>query len=328
MIIPAYNAEKFLAKCVESAANQTYKNIEIIVVDNGSQDSTPQICEDLKSKYNNIKVVTLNPNQGTNRARKAGIEASIGEYIATVDADDYIDLTAYEKAIKILEANDCDMVQFGYYEVTPDGKILTEYKREPVTTDNSHDAFKYYASFIMANLTLLWDKVYKRSMFDNLDWPKVSYTEDYCTDTQLFAKAKKFIAIEDCFYYHTVNPDSVCNSTALSSNRISDFITGSEFVADFTSKAMPEFLPEILNYSNYINMAISSGGRDKQCHEIWRIDYTQMRLELEKQGRKLYMYNRQLTRKQKIFTWLSAYHPSLYRTYLKTRLKIRDLTGI
>ncbi|MBR0097290.1 MAG: glycosyltransferase family 2 protein, partial [Synergistaceae bacterium] len=72
VIIPAYNAEKYLAKCVESIAKQSYKNIEIVIVINGSLDSTPQICDELAAKYNNIKLIRLNPNQGTNWARRAG----------------------------------------------------------------------------------------------------------------------------------------------------------------------------------------------------------------------------------------------------------------
>ena len=74
VIIPAYNAAKFLAKCVDSIANQIYKNIEIVIVNNGSQDNTPELCEELKSKYNarEFKIVNLNPNQGINWARRAG----------------------------------------------------------------------------------------------------------------------------------------------------------------------------------------------------------------------------------------------------------------
>ncbi|MBQ9896096.1 MAG: glycosyltransferase family 2 protein, partial [Synergistaceae bacterium] len=80
VIIPAYNVEKFLLKCVESVVDQTYQNIEIIIVDDGSKDSTPQICDELAGKYNNIKVIHK-ANQGTSKTRQTAFNASRGEYI-------------------------------------------------------------------------------------------------------------------------------------------------------------------------------------------------------------------------------------------------------
>ncbi|MBQ6909223.1 MAG: type I 3-dehydroquinate dehydratase, partial [Synergistaceae bacterium] len=168
VIIPAYNTAKFLNKCVASIAEQTYQNIEIVIVNNGSTDSTPEICEELKAKYNNriFKIINLNPNQGINFARRAGFEAASGDYVTTIDSDDYIDLSAYEKAIKVLEENNLDMVQFGYYDVYTDGRIIEAHKLQPVKFNNARDSFKNFASIIIDHLTLLWDKVYKRELFE------------------------------------------------------------------------------------------------------------------------------------------------------------------
>ena len=343
VVIPAYNSEKYLEKCVASIAEQSYKNIEIVIVNNGSTDTTPQICDELKAKYNNriFKIINLNPNQGINWARRAGFEAASGDYVTTIDSDDYIDLSAYEKAIKVLEENNLDMVQFGYYDVTTDGKILGEHKLRPVKFENTRDSFKNFASIIIDHLTLLWDKVYKRELFENLEWPKVSYTEDYCTDGQLFAKAGKFMSIEDIFYYHTRNPDSVCNSKVLNKQRIEDLITGANFVYSFTEKAMPEFLPEILYYSyylaynNFTNIANTFYNYNidndhkliRQCYSIMNRDHKRMKQELKAQGRELYC-NKKLIRKTKVHLSLLIHCPSLYKFYLKTRLKIHALTGI
>ena len=330
VIIPAYNAEKYLEKCVASIAEQSYKNIEIVIVNNGSTDSTPQICEELKAKYNIriFKIINLNPNQGTNWARRAGFEAASGDYVTTIDSDDYIDLSAYAKAIKVLEENNLDMVQFGYYDVYTDGRIIEAHKLQPVKFDGGHGAFKYYVSNIISNITLVWDKVYKRELFENLEWPKVSYTEDYCTDTQLFAKVKKFAAMEDVFYYHTRNPDSVCNSKVLNKQRITDLLSGINFVNEFTAQATPEFLPEILCYSTYINSTIEASSSDKQCKKKLYSDNKRMHSELKKQGRRLYINNMNLTRKQRIYLWLLIHCPRFYRAYLKARIAINKLSGI
>ena len=339
VIIPAYNTAKFLNKCVASIAEQTYQNIEIVIVNNGSTDSTPEICEELKAKYNNriFKIINLNPNQGINFARRAGFEAASGDYVTTIDSDDYIDLSAYEKAIKVLEENNLDMVQFGYYDVYTDGRIIEAHKLQPVKFNNARDSFKNFASIIIDHLTLLWDKVYKRELFENLEWPKVSYTEDYCTDVQLFAKAEKFMSIEDIFYYHMRNPDSVCNSKVLNKQRITDLLSGINFVNEFTAQATPEFLPEILYYSinlhfDIIILNILSGKPEiqeliNQCIKMLEQDYKRMKQELKAQGRDLYC-NKKLIRKTKIHLSLLIHCPSLYKFYLKTRLKIKALTGI
>ena len=335
VIIPAYNTEKFLVKCVDSVVNQTYKNIEIIIVDDGSRDNTPQICDELASKYNNIKVIHKE-NQGTCKAREAGVNAATGEYIAFIDSDDYIDLTAYEKLIKVLEENDCDMVQFGYYRVDTNGKIISEHRRDAVKFDNAYGAFKHFASVILRDITMLVDKIYKRSLFENLQWPEnIAYAEDYCTDTQLFAKVQKFMAIDNIFYYYVNNPASVTHQVLIDKSKILDLIKADKFTADFTAEAMPKCLPEILYYSIhlYFNMIIHQISADEQgtkelimqCEKNLTSNYNRMKAELKRQNRKLYI---KIGFKQKIYLWLLIHFPRLYKFYLTTRLKIHALTGI
>ncbi|MBQ7570313.1 MAG: glycosyltransferase family 2 protein [Synergistaceae bacterium] len=337
VIIPAYNAEKYLEKCVDSVVNQTYKNIEIIIVDDGSNDSTPQICDELANKYNNIKVIHKE-NQGTSWARRDGVQAASGEYIAFIDSDDYIDLKAYEEVIKVLEENDLDMVQFGYYRVDTDGKIISEHKRDAVKFDNAHDAFKHFAFVIVRDITMLVDKVYKRELFENLEWPKdIAYAEDYCTDVQLFAKAQKFMAIEYTPYYYVNNLTSVTHRVVIDKSKILDLIKADIFTANFTEKNMPDCLPEILYYSINLHfcMIVLNISSDKpeiqelinQCIKMLEQDCKRMRDELELQGRKLYTVKK-FPRKQSVIIWLIVHCPGLYKFYLKTRLKIHALTGI
>ena len=331
VIIPAYNSEKYLEKCVASVAEQTYQNIEIVIVNNGSTDSTPQVCEELANKYDNreFKIVNLNPNQGINWARRAGVENADGDYIAFIDSDDYIDLTAYEKVIKVLEENDCDMVQFGYRSVDEQGKIISEHHREPVKFDNERDAFKYFVYIILINSALVWEKVYKRAIFDNIEWPKLSGHEDFCTSVQLFAKVKKFIAIDDVFYCHFDNLKSESRLMIETKSKISNIIDGAKFCSNFTEKTMPELLPEMLYFLISVNTNIISLIDNKdiinQIRSITTRDYQRMKSELKKQNRKLYIKR---DHKHGIHIWFSLHYPNLYKVYLTTRLKIHALTGI
>lgn len=331
VIIPAYNAEKYLVKCVDSVANQTYKNIEIIIVDDGSTDSTPQICDELASKYNNNVKVIHQSNQGPNKTRENGLKASTGEYIAFIDSDDYIDLTAYEKVIKALEENDCDIAQFGVNFVDLDGKIIKDWRRDSIMFNSSHDIYLYFLTNIVPTWSLI-DKVYKRSMLENLKWLKISCLEDYSVSAQIFAKAQKFITINNFLYNYVQNDNSLMHKGSMKSD--SDALSASELVVKLTHENFPEFLPEAIWHKivlYHINVCSAMDYSDKQIVkqnvQSLLTDYKQMSLELKKQGRKLYIAKK-MKLKQNMKIWLLVYCPNLYKVYLTTRLKIHALTGI
>ena len=309
VIIPAYNVERFLVKCVESVVNQTYPNIEVIIVDDGSRDSTPTICDELASKYKNIKVIHQ-ANQGSSKARETGLNVSTGEYIAFIDSDDYIDVTAYEKAIKVLEENNCDMAQFGFYDADLDGKIIGKWHRENMTFNSPDEAYRYF----MTNKVLTWplvDKVYKRSLFENIEWPKISMMEDYYISAQLFAKAQKFMTIDEYLYYYVKNPASLCHSNN-NINAGNEVLSAVDFVINLTQNKFPDVLPEAI--ARKILYTANSDAND----------YKRIKAELKKQGRSKIF----LGLKQKIHLWMLTHCPNFYKIYLRTRLKIHALTGI
>ena len=333
VIIPAYNTAKFLNKCVDSVVNQTYKNIEIIIVDDGSSDSTPQICDELANKYDNIKIIHQE-NKGLARTRGAGFNASSGEYIAFVDSDDYIDLNAYAKAIKVLEENDCDMVQFGYYEVMPDGKILNERSSQDLKLYSPREIFKY---FITGQTNpAVWNKIYKREIFDGVEWPKINMAEDCCISSQTFAKAQSLVSINQSFYYYVQQEASIVHQPYNKSKR-DDIFTACNFVINLTQNKFPEFLPEaILRKLGSIEAVIAnyllsdySDRREvlRQFTEIYKQDYKLMKAELKRQGRSIAL-KISLRLKQKIHILLLIHCQTLYKIYLRTRLKIHALTGI
>ena len=326
VIIPAYNVEKYLEKCVESVVNQTYKNIEIIIVDDGSRDSTPQLCDELASKYNNIKVIHQ-ANKGLAQTRGVGFNASIGEYIAFLDSDDYINLNAYESAIKILEENDCDMVQFGIYDVDLDGQIVGKRRRENITLNSPKEAYRYF----LTNKVEPWpvvDKVYKRSLFENIEWPKISMMEDYCISAQLFAKAQKFMSINEYLYYYVKNPASLCRNddNNLKARNRTDIFAACDFVMNLTGQKFPQLLPEA--FFREMNFT-ASFSRDfwPEVSEAIRRSYINMRSTLKACGIEFKILN-SANRKELIHAHFMAYYPRFYKFYLKTRLKIHALTGI
>lgn len=121
VVIPIYNVEKYLNRCIESVVGQTYKNLEIILVDDESPDNCPQICESWKDRDNRIKVVHKK-NAGLGYARNTGIDCATGEYICFVDSDDYIATDMVEKTYKCAEQYNADIVLYGYNVVDSNGK--------------------------------------------------------------------------------------------------------------------------------------------------------------------------------------------------------------
>ncbi|MBQ8692891.1 MAG: glycosyltransferase family 2 protein [Synergistaceae bacterium] len=339
VIIPAYNAERFINKCVESLLNQSYKNVEIVIVINGSQDATPQICEELAAKYNNIKLVKLNPNQGTNWARRAGFEASSGEYITLCDSDDYLDANAYEKAIKVLEENNLDIVQFGVNLVTPEGKLLSQDKPEQMKLNNSRDNFFYALTLAGA----LWNKVYKRSVFENVEWPKLTHFEDTPMTIQLLAHAKNFMSISEPFYYWVQNPGSGSHRPDMSKFK-TDAETSTSFMVDFTRKNFPEFLPEILwrrlliIERVFMDYAAASEHEEpnrrenlKSLNQEIRKIYAEFNAALKEQNSTISdrptLNGRQvILDKMRAKTFVFAHFPRAAVLYSKLRFKIRELT--
>lgn len=122
IVLPIYNVEKYLDRCMNSVVNQSYKNLEIIMVDDGSKDASCQICDEWQMKDNRVKVIHKE-NQGLGMARNTGIENATGEYICFVDSDDYIALDTIERLYSVVSKEDADVVTYGYRRINQYGEV-------------------------------------------------------------------------------------------------------------------------------------------------------------------------------------------------------------
>lgn len=122
VVVPIYNVENYIKKCVDSILSQTYKNLEIILVDDGSPDNCPQICDEYAQKDSRIKVIHKE-NGGVSSARNIGMENARGKWIAFIDADDWIEEKYFEKMLDRVKTNDADIVLCGYNRVMPNCNI-------------------------------------------------------------------------------------------------------------------------------------------------------------------------------------------------------------
>lgn len=217
VIVPVYKVEKYLDKCVESIVNQTHTNLEIILVDDGSPDNCPKMCDDWAKKDKRIKVIHKQ-NGGVADARNTGINASTGKYIAFVDSDDFIHPTMYQKLIEKITKCNCDICMCGFTSVNEDGsqKHFKEINRPNVTSKN---IIKYFLSNsvqekdscfetfgLMGNV---WRILIKKEIIKNTRFQKLKIAEDLLFLINIITDNTKICSIDDYLYYYLQRQDSV-----------------------------------------------------------------------------------------------------------------------
>ena len=175
VIIPVYKVEMFLCQCLESVVNQTYRNLEIIIVDDGSPDQCGKICDEYATKDSRIKVIHKD-NEGLSAARNDALKVATGEWISFVDSDDWCDLDLYEKAVAKAETTQADIVIFSSFRNTPSRQLqIHAFAKEFETKDRKiisklqcaalNQSFMPFPSNQNFDMGLPWDKLYKSSLF-------------------------------------------------------------------------------------------------------------------------------------------------------------------
>ena len=206
IIVPVYKVEKYLCKCVDSILSQTYKNIEVILVDDGSPDLCGKICDSYLKKDNRVKVIHKS-NGGLSSARNAGIEIAKGEYIGFVDADDYIDSRMYEILHSAITKESADMAVCELVMVDEFGKYIEEKKElhNDIITGNE----KYNIMFLKWHFIVAWNKLYSRHIFDNLKYEVGKIHEDEFIIHKILGKCKRIVTVQDELYYYVQRNDSI-----------------------------------------------------------------------------------------------------------------------
>lgn len=219
IIIPAYNIENYIAKCLDSLLKQTYKNIEIIVVDDGSSDNTGKIIDDYVSKYDNIKVIHKN-NAGVSAARNSGLEIISGDYIGFVDGDDTVDEEMFEVLIDNAIKYDADISHCGYKMVFP-SRIDYYYNTGELIEQDNELGLKDLVLGQRIEPGLV-NKLYKRKLFKTVRMnEKIKINEDLLVNYYLFKQSSKSIFYDKCMYSYILRKGSAATSK-ININKIED----------------------------------------------------------------------------------------------------------
>ncbi len=217
IIVPIYNAENYLRQCINSILEQTYSNLEIILVDDGAEDKSGEICDELEKTDDRIKVIHVE-NGGVSRARNIGLENATGEYIMFIDADDFYEKNSCEILYNTITQNDADFVVGNYINTTANG----EKWEDPIFSQQSYDNFwlsvnDHKKSFYVMN-SVVWNKIFKREFIEknNFRFKDGMIAEDAIFSISCYFNSDKAYYTNEVVYNYRQNKDKTSITTTCS----------------------------------------------------------------------------------------------------------------
>lgn len=214
IIVPIYKVEPYLRRCLDSIVNQTYTNLEIILVDDGSPDGCPQICDEYAAKDNRI-VVIHKENGGLSDARNAGLDICKGEYISFVDSDDWVDEKYIEALFYIINKENAD-ISICSYNSFIDGDNLTPQHFKDLqhyVLWDSHETLIRLCAEDTQGLMAAWGKIYKKEIFKSIRFPKGKLYEDVYVNYKLYSLCQKICFINIPLCHYRIRKNSIMTNT-------------------------------------------------------------------------------------------------------------------
>lgn len=211
IVVPIYNVEKYLYRCVDSILNQSYQNLEVILVDDGSPDNCGKICDEYAVKDSRVKVIHKY-NGGLSDARNYGLNYASGQYIIFIDSDDYIEKQLVERALGEIEKQDADVVIWGYFAdfVDDNESLIDSQKRVPKKQvyDSKDSSFKVYSDLV-GFIGYAWNKMYRTDYLktNNFKFEKgLSLVEDIVFNSPALSNCKKVVFLNEAYVHYMQRP--------------------------------------------------------------------------------------------------------------------------
>jgi glycosyltransferase involved in cell wall biosynthesis len=249
VIIPVYNSASYLEKCLDSVVNQTYFNLEIILINDGSTDDSASIVDQYKEKDSRI-IVVHKSNGGIGSAYKAACEIMTGDYVSFIDSDDYVALNYYEDIIKIIYKQNPDVIHFSRVLFNDLGVIKDELTKFNTIIEGNDTILKHH--FDCVKDPSLACRVFKKDLFNNLVIFNQNIGIDEILIIQLLAQCEKVVFTDKIYYYTYERPDSV-SRIQYSEQKTNQGIKVYQFACEFLSKNKAQYAPYFhLKYLNYL----------------------------------------------------------------------------
>ncbi|WP_300295362.1 glycosyltransferase family 2 protein [uncultured Intestinimonas sp.] len=237
VIVPVYKVEQYLDQCVESIVGQTYRDLEIILVDDGSPDGCPALCDAWAARDSRIRVIHK-ANGGLSDARNAGMAASTGAYISFVDSDDWLEIDILDDALSYMEEVDAGIVAFGIAWEYP-GRTEIPHPLQTMVYHGKDQIMRTYFESCMVRTTV-WNKIYKRELLEKLTFPKGKLHEDEFFTYRALFRADIVASIEKIGYHYRQRANSIMGKFGLQHLDALDAMSGKEA---FLAEKYPDMLP-------------------------------------------------------------------------------------
>lgn len=255
VIVPIYKVEKYLEFCIDSILKQTYKNLEIILVDDGSPDNCPEICDLYAKKDSRIKVIHRK-NGGLSAARNSGIDIATGQYIGFVDSDDYIHPQMYEILMKHIKEKSAKLAVCGVLDVFDMKQKSIEVASEQLRELNSIEAMKEIYRGYSTDMVVAWNKLYKKEIFDKIRYQEGKVHEDEFMIHKVLNRVDKIVCTDRKLYYYQRGNASIMRTDGYSLMRLQGIEAVEDRIALWEEKADKELLTML--YASYLDGMIIS----------------------------------------------------------------------
>jgi glycosyltransferase involved in cell wall biosynthesis len=292
VIVPVYNVEKYLCKCLDSIIQQTYKDLEIILVDDGSTDSSGLICDDYAAHDNRVHVIHKK-NEGLSEARNSGLEICSGDYIGFVDSDDWIATDMFEKLVKFVKCENLDVAMCGVADVWPEHVVKTPSFKKVILTNVNDIISEILVNRHGGTAIPVWCRIYKSSLFKTVKFEKERFYEDGFYLLKWIERTRRFGRFSDSEYFYNHREGSITNIQG-HSKRVDDFRKAYEDNYNYVKQHFPNSLnaAEYRLFFTYRSILNLVGNTDlpysheiankfkKNLLHIWKNPYMNIKIKL------------------------------------------------
>ena len=285
VIVPVYNVEQYLPKCLDSIINQTFKDIEIICINDGSTDNSGKILEQYAQKDDRIKVLTQE-NQGQAVARNKGLDIAKGEYIYFVDSDDFIHPQTLEIMYSVAEKTKCPIVATeNINQLSKNHEIVKKYQIKSIKYELHYNPLKHLLNNVWSS-SVIWNKIYKHDILYGWRFIEGIYFEDWPFITCLFSNIDRYVTIPCSLYFYNDKNISTVRSV-FTSKKLQDYITGIRFTHQyFQAKDKIKWAKDVRKkrISASVKMMINKVKRETIDHKKLVVQLKKNLIQLRKEG--------------------------------------------
>lgn len=210
IVVPIFNVEKYLQRCLESIQLQTYTDFEVMMVDDGSTDGSSDIARAYSMRDKRFRYI-YQTNNGQGSARNNGIRMANGDYLCFVDSDDYVHSQYLELLHKTVQENDAQIASCGVERVFENGRIV-DYK---ITNQHGASVIKDIEKYLLTASFSVWNKIFRKELFENLEFPERIKFEDFALMPRVYERAKCIASITDKLYYYSYRSNSTTTGTKI-----------------------------------------------------------------------------------------------------------------